>query len=402
MITLTEGLAFIAKEAQLRRETRSPASELIRLEEAPGRILASIVRTDRDYPPFNRAAMDGYAIRSQGYSRDQTFKIRGEILAGEAGEAPESGAVRIMTGAAVPEGLDAIVKLEESEEISDEVHFQREEISPYFNIARKGEDLRQGDEVLQPGHFLDVSAISLLASLGYDEVSVASLPRVSVLSTGDEVVSVSQSPSPFQIRDSNSQTINAFLRFRGIQPALYGPVRDQREDLHQSLSESLESDLLILSGGVSMGSRDLVPQILEALGVRKVFHRIAIKPGKPLWFGTTDRCTVFGLPGNPFSVQVCCRIFVNAWLRAWLGQSPEQPLYYRFAEQRKKKNELSEFLPVEPSERVGYRKEATALRLRPFNGSGDVSAGLHSSGIILHSPESKDLRPGDFIPFYPW
>lgn len=397
MISIEEALEKILAEVS------GANPEDVRLEESLGRILAKDVYTDRDYPPFHRSTMDGYAIKSSDYDSSKTYHCKREISAGMKSELdPNEEIVKIMTGAAVPEGLDAVIKVEDSQEIANEnsnlqVRFKSEKVFHFMNIAVQGEDLKKGELVIQAGAKIGMSEISLLASLGVDVVSVKSPPKVSVVSTGNEVVPVGSSPLPYQIRDSNSYSLIAILDRFKIRPRSVALVPDEESKIMEALREGLKSDILLLSGGVSMGSMDLIPPLLEKLGVKKIFHKVLLKPGKPIWFGKKENTVVFGLPGNPFSVQVCARIFLDPYIRSYLGMEIFKPLRYPFFGKRKKKNSLPEYFPVffETAERTG-------LNAKPFNGSGDIRAGLSSDGIALHPSELAEISDGAILDFYPW
>ncbi|TGK21000.1 molybdopterin molybdenumtransferase MoeA [Leptospira fluminis] len=393
MISLQEAISLIVSHAE------SSSSENLSLSESTGRILAESVVADRDYPPFRRATMDGFAVRSNGFSADRIYAYKSEVSAGMSLELqPGEQAVRIMTGAPVPEGLNAVIKVEDSiEEKKGFVRFRLPSVKENLNIALKGEDLKKGEPVLPAGQKIDASTLSLLASLGKKSVQVSRLPKVHIVSTGNEVISVEEEPLPWQIRDSNSYTIRAGLFKFGILPQKTTLAGDEKSVLRESLTEGLDSDILILSGGVSMGNYDLVPSVLADLGVEQIFHKIMIKPGKPIWFGKKKSTVIFGLPGNPFSVQVCFRIFVEAYLRKFSGMPPERPLLLPLAGSRKKKNKLAEFFPA-----ILDSSDQTKVSPKIFNGSGDVTAGLFSEGIALHPAEREELADGDPIEFHFW
>ena len=437
MISASAALELVVKQARqaaqsghVENDTEKSRVESVHLSDSFGRTLAEDIRADRDYPPFNRATMDGFALRSSEYSKDKLYRCSLEVLAGQSLALPaDCQIVQIMTGAAVPEELDAIIKVEESRSENKgqegrpfDVQFLRESVSPFLNIARKGEDLRQGEVTLFAGATIDGPSMGLMASLGYANVSVMRRPEIHIISTGDEIVSVEASPEFYQIRDSNAYTLLAFLKRRNLAAKSIVHCADDESALRDALRAGLQGDLLLLTGGVSMGSRDLVPSILSELGVGQIFHRIAIKPGKPLWFGAFGTshtagaghgCAVFGLPGNPFSVQVCARIFVAAWLGAWLGKEPPSPMNITLAGERKKKGDLTEFFPVsltpgatssESSDHSFSQESSSPVRIMPlpFNGSGDITAGLGSDGIAMHPASVEELQSGNSVRFYPW
>lgn len=347
--------------------------------------------------------MDGYAIRSEDYDPSKVYTCKKEIFAGmESILEPGEEIVKIMTGAVVPDGLDAVIKIEESEEISRngnsiQVRFNSDKVFHFLNIAARGEDLKKGESVLKTGTKIGMPELSLLASLGMNRVSVSSLPKVTIVSTGNEVVPVDARPHPYQIRDSNSYSLIALLKKYDIEPEAALLVPDEESKIIEALQQGLESDILLLSGGVSMGSMDLVPPLLKRLGVEEVFHKVLLKPGKPIWFGRKGQTVVFGLPGNPFSVQVCARIFLDPYIRSHLGMEILKPQRYSFFGNRKKKNSLPEYFPV-----FLETKEQTGIAAKSFNGSGDIRAGLFSDGIALHPADRNEIIEGDILDFYPW
>ncbi|TGN00646.1 molybdopterin molybdotransferase MoeA [Leptospira yasudae] len=397
MISIEEAISKILSQV--------PKSEIevLPLKESLGRVLAQDISADRDYPPFPRSTMDGYAIRSDRYESGKIYHCKKEIFAGmESVLDPGEEIVKIMTGAAVPAGLDAVIKIEESEEVSKKssetyVRLNSKKVFPYLNIALQGEDLKRSDLVLKTGTKILMPEISLLASLGIDRVAVSSLPKVTIISTGNEVIPIDAKPNPVQIRDSNSYSLLAMLRKYEIIPQAALLVPDEESKITQALEQGLNSDILLLSGGVSMGSMDLVPPLLKRLGVEQIFHKVHLKPGKPIWFGRKGKTAVFGLPGNPFSVQVCARIFLDPYLRSYLGLPRLPAQRYSFFGMRKKKNSLPEYFPV-----CFETKELTGITAKSFNGSGDIRAGLSSDGIALHPADRSEINDGDVLDFLPW
>lgn len=347
--------------------------------------------------------MDGFAIKSADYDSSKIYYCKKEIFAGMESKL-DSGEeiVKIMTGAVVPDGLDAVIKIEESEEISKEeneirVKLNSKKIFHFMNIAIEGEDLKKGESVLRSGTKIRMPEISLLASLGFDLVPVYCLPQVSIVSTGNEVIPVEAEPLSYQIRDSNSYSLLAVLDRYGIKPKSSLLVPDEESKIVDALSQGLESDILLLSGGVSMGSMDLVPVLLRKLGVEEIFHKVFLKPGKPIWFGKKGKTAVFGLPGNPFSVQVCSRLFLDPYIRSFLGLEIDKPQRFSFFGNRTKKNPMPEYFPV-----FLETKEQTGICTKSFNGSGDIRAGLFSDGIALHPADCSEIKDGDVLDFFPW
>ncbi|MCW7468454.1 molybdopterin molybdotransferase MoeA [Leptospira kanakyensis] len=396
MISYTEALEKILKES------RSYASEEIELKEAFGRVLSEDIYADRDYPPFHRSAMDGFAILSRDYLPNQNYSYHRELSAGKSMDLePEEKAIRIMTGAPVPEGFDVVIKIEDtvlSESNGQKiVTFSLKDVKPWQNIAKQGEDLKKGDLVLSKGVGLGTSEVSILASLGKNKLAVVKPPKVHIISTGNEVVPVYTSPLPYQIRDSNSYTVSSILSKYKIQPELVTHVPDSESEITNQIQQGLEADILILSGGVSMGSLDLVPAILQKLGVELIFHKTAIKPGKPIWFGKRKNTIVFGMPGNPFSVQTCSRIFLEPFLRKSFGQNQIPTYKLPYSTTKQKKGLFTEFFPVRLE-----TTDKTYLSPLTFNGSGDVRAGITSDGLAIFPSETSSIQKEDLVQFLPW
>ncbi|TGM52075.1 molybdopterin molybdenumtransferase MoeA [Leptospira biflexa] len=396
MISYTEALNLVLKE------TKSYGTEFIPLSQSMGRVLSENILADRDYPPFHRSAMDGFAISHKDYVKDLSYFYQRELHAGSTfTKLPGETVIRIMTGAPVPDGFDVVIKIEDAI-LSEKngiksVSFPMDGISPWQNIAKQGEDAIQNDSLLPIGTKLDISEVSLLASLGKFSVPVFSLPKVGIISTGNEVVPVDSSPLPHQIRDSNSYTIASSLFKFGIIPNFMIHVPDDEVKMKSIIKQGLDCDILILSGGVSMGEKDLVPDFLNKLGVTKIFHKIAIKPGKPVWFGKNETTLVFGLPGNPFSTQTCFRILIDPLLKSSFSQKIEQPLKFPSLTSKKKKHKLTEFYPVR-----FVTKEKTYLEPIEWNGSGDVKAARFSNGLAIFPSEKNQLEPEMMIQFLAW
>ncbi|MGB2754530.1 MAG: gephyrin-like molybdotransferase Glp, partial [Phycisphaerae bacterium] len=302
---------------------KSPRLEAVEvpLPEADGAVLAEPVASDSDLPPFDKSAMDGYAVRSADLARlPVDLAIVESLPAGTAPTRPIQGGTcaKIMTGAPVPAGADCVVKVEDTEALPDErVRILRTD--PGRNICARGEDVRKGETVLEVGRVLRPPEIGLLASVGRERVRTVRRPAVAVLATGDELVSVSTVPGPGQIRDANSWSLLACCRRAGVGAESLGVARDTLDHLGDRIARGLERDVLLVSGGVSVGEWDLVPKVLRDLGVTIHFATVRMKPGKPTLFATHGRGLVFGLPGNPVSTIVGFHLFVLPALRRMMG-----------------------------------------------------------------------------------
>ncbi len=396
MLTVDEAIASICA-------ARSKwGTETVPLDAALGRVLAEDVVADRDYPPFNRATMDGFAVKSDDVLKDGTaaFTIVGELFAGDdafctlhAGEA-----LKIMTGAPVPDSADAVIKIEEAVVSEGAVRFTAEGFARYQNIARRGEDMKKDGIVLSAHTLIRFGQLALLAAVGRTSVTVARLPRVAIISTGNEIVPVSDDAAPHQIRDSNSWAIAGFLKKYSIVPLKTILVPDTMEELVRVIEPVLAYDILIISGGVSTGDADLVPEALASCGVNEIFHRVKVKPGKPLWFGRVpDGICVFGLPGNPFSVQTACRIFIEPYLRACFELPDSRALSLPLNGPRKKRTAFDEFFPAALA-----GDDAAHIEPLSYTTSGDITAIAGSDGVALHAAAAGDLKKGDSATMYLW
>lgn len=296
------------------------------LSHAAGRVLAADVACDRDQPPFDRAMMDGFAVSSaDGVG---PLRVVGIVPAGGAYDAVVAGgeAVRIMTGAPVPAGTDAVQMFENTTWDDDHVTLTAP-VRPGENVARRGSELREGAVAVPSGARLTSARLGLLWSVGAATVQVVRAPRLAILSTGDELVELADRPGPSQIRDSNRGVIGDLCRRAGAEVVLERRVADDPSATRSAIADALDQvDVLVLTGGVSAGDFDVVGQCLRAEGVEVVFHKVDIRPGKPLWFGHRGAQLVFGLPGNPVSSAVVARVFLVPALRRLAGaQRPHDP-----------------------------------------------------------------------------
>jgi molybdopterin molybdotransferase len=364
----------------------TPVSRVARLPlaEVAGRILAAPVMSDLDMPPFDRSMMDGFAVRAgDAESAPVELRIVGVVHAGDAPET-EIGpgqTMKIMTGAPLPPGADAVVMVERSELIGDDRVRLTEAAVPGRHIARRGEDVREGDVVLDPGILLGPSQISVLAAVGATEAEVIAPPRVAVLTTGDELVPPGVRPGPGQIRNSNSAGLVARLARDGAVAADLGIVPDTMDATRAAVRRAIkEYDVVLLTGGISMGDRDLVGGALRDEGVTTVFHKVNIKPGKPLFFGHRDGTLVFGLPGNPVSVAVTYEIFVRPALRKLMRRAPwsrrRREAVLTGAEIRSLPRE--QYLPA-----IVWRHAGLRVALVRSHGSGDLFSFARANALLV-------------------
>lgn len=314
----------IGQALQLVLERAQPNSHVSKqLTTAAGYILAQPIVSDTDTPPFDKALMDGYAVRSSNITAAHTtLPLAGTVTAGDPPPVALAAgtAMLIMTGATVPAGADAVVIRELTQADGDAVTIEQFPVGPEQNLMRAGQICRQGSTVLDAGHMLRSPELGILAEAGLSSVKVIARPTVSVLPTGDELVPVGQPIQPGQIRNSNGVMLCAMADELGCPVIDLGIGRDDRDQLQALVKQGLRANILVLSGGVSAGDLDLVPEVLASCGVSEVFHKVRLKPGKPIWFGQAESGTlVFGLPGNPVSSLVCFRLFVEPAIRQMAG-----------------------------------------------------------------------------------
>jgi molybdopterin molybdotransferase len=318
-------MALLSVEDALARilEDVSPTpAETVMIEEAHGRVLAEPLQALVTQSPFDASAMDGYALRAADIGTlPATLAVIGEVAAGHPfpGSVYPGQAVRIFTGAPVPDGADTVVIQEDADRDGDKV-LVREGGQEGRNIRLRGFDFREGDQLLPAGRRMGPREIALAAAMGHRPVAVHRRPRITVLSTGDELVPPGGRPGPGQIIASNHLGIGALCEAAGAQVQQLGIARDTREDLLAHVSKAAGADVLVTSGGASVGDHDLVAPVLESKGMAIAFWKIALRPGKPLMFGRLGASRVLGLPGNPVSSFVCARIFLVPLVRALLGQ----------------------------------------------------------------------------------
>ncbi len=386
------------KEAQqiIAGHATSFGYETLTLDEAFERVLAEKIYADRDYPPFNRATMDGYAINFKDWEQGtKKYAVKEVVFAGQRyqQEIAAGECYKIMTGASVPPNADLVIRREDATEENGCVSFQVETVKRYQNIARKGEDIQADACIIGQNCICTAPVIGLLASVGKAEIQVEKLPNVALFTTGDELVEITEPVSDIQIRNSNQYLLKSLLKAWQIKPRICKHILDDKAALKQEISAALNSDIIILCGGVSAGDADYVPEILTDLGVKKLFHKVSIKPGKPIWCGQLlTGGLVFALPGNPFSCHVTFKLFVEHYLKACFGLPEEESLMLLLSVQKPKKTSFDEFFPATVNQ-----------QLTPvlFNSSGDIKAALTANAIARHPAETADLEAGTTVAFLP-
>lgn len=383
-------------EKLILENTLDLGAEIILFEEAAGRVLAENIKADRDLPPFNRVTVDGIAVKFAAIEKGiSVFKIKATQAAGaapiEVNELDEC--IEIMTGAALPASVDTVIRYEDVHIADSVAMLQPAEIKTGQNLHKKGADRKQGDVILTPGEIITPAAISLMASVGEYEVRVKRKPRVVIISSGDELVDVAATPSPYQIRRSNSYMVKAMLAQHGLDAATLH-IPDEPETIKDILQQCLHNyDVMLLSGGISMGKFDYIPQVLNELKVEQIFHKVLQRPGKPFWFGRqTDGSIVFAFPGNPVATFMCTQRYFIPWLYASLGATPKPARYAVLAANFRFKPQLQYFLQVKLSSAPDGRLMATPLE---GNGSGDF-ANLADTDAFMELPLEKDeFRMGE-------
>jgi len=394
-------------------------TETVDLLASNGRVLAEAITADRDFPPFRRAARDGYAVQSGDLQQlPAALKIVGEIRAGAMPDsipALEQGhAALIMTGAAAPAGADAIVMVEYTSRSGDEVTIMRG-VESGANIVDIGSEAHRGDRLIARGTRLDYVAISVAASVGRSQILVYAKPRVAVLATGDEIVDIDQHPGPTQIRNSNTYSLAAQIRAAGGEAVLLPTALDEPGALREAIAQGLQSDLLLMAGGVSMGKYDFVEQVLAGFQAEFLFTGARIQPGKPVVFGRVPYAAAslphpvnssensqryfFGLPGNPVSTMVTFELFARPMLEALAGQTPRKLafLHARLKSEIVTKPGLKRFLPAALSGEF----ERSEVELVRWGGSGDIAAAAHANCYVVVPPDRERIARGEWVAVLP-
>jgi molybdopterin molybdotransferase len=454
-LTVLEAFSMVLSVAdavrQVLEHAQSMPIEEVGLSAALGRILAAELTTSHDSPPFDKALMDGFAVQAPALSPQGVETKSGQTLASSAteevsqtlassattdvgqtlvssateevtlrvletitaGRLPTMSldrrtASRIMTGAMLPEGCNCVVPVEQSryDETMQSVVLPSAALKPEAHVMRRGTAATAGSTLLKSGVCLQPQHIAALAEFGHASVPAVRRPRVAILATGDELVNADHPLEPGKIRNSNEPMLVAQVwTARGV-PVALGIAPDDEDFLSQLITEGLQHEVLLLTGGVSAGILDLVPKQLLSHGVQKVFHGVHMKPGKPLWFGYRDmsivggrhRCLVFGLPGNPVSSLACFELFVRPALRALSGQQPAGPMQARLTRDFTVKGNRPVYQPVK------IRLQDGALCAEPvaWSASSDLKATVDANGMALFLPESGGYAAGQTVDIWIW
>ncbi len=365
-----------------------PVRADVALDAALGHVLAADVASDLDLPPFDRATMDGFAVVAGDAG---SLEVVEDIPAGKAPSRriSKGSAARIMTGAPVPEGATAVEPIEKVAVAGTRVTISSA-TRPGQNIARRGEDVKAGDVVLRRGHVVRAPEIALLSTVGCLSVPVWRRPSCAALSTGDELVEAPAKPGPGQIRESNSRSVAAQLAAIGCSCSVLGIARDTEADLDRHLRRGLDHDVFVITGGVSAGDRDLVVPMLKKLGVAYVLHHVAVRPGKPFFFGKLGAKRIFGLPGNPVSTFVTFELFVRPFVMRMMGHADgrRERVTATLATPLPKKLDRTQFLPA-------VLKEGK-VEILAWHGSGDQVT-LTKANALAIQPLDTALQAGEKV-----
>jgi molybdopterin molybdotransferase len=402
VVSFADASRIVREHADRLAGTPRHPPQLTSLLNTLGMVLAEPVRADRDQPPFPRSTRDGFACRAADLTAGLPLTIIGLIRAGEAGPiAISTGeAVEIMTGAPVPNGADCVVMVEHAQRKGDTLGLTRgRSIASGENIVPRGAEARAGEVIVPRGVRISAAQVAAAAACGAAQLNVFPQPRVAIVVTGDELVEVDQEPLVHQIRNSNSYSLAAQLLAAGAEPVRLPIARDERGDLEAVIRNALETDLLLLSGGVSVGKYDLVEEVLLALGAEFFFTGALIQPGKPVVFGrlaVEDRhIYFFGLPGNPVSTMVTFSLFVEPLLGALCGDASREPRFAqaRLASDVHVKTGLTRFLPAR------LRSVSTDVTVEPvaWQGSGDIASTSRSNCFLVVPADRPHLAAGETV-----
>lgn len=396
MITYEQALEAVIKN------THRLGPEKILLEKSIGRILNENVYSEIAMPPFDKSAMDGYAVKAADVkSALVKLKCIGVVQAGQVfkKKLKRGECVKIMTGAPVPAGADSVVMIEDTRECAGFVEVFKAAVKKE-NICFKGEDLKAGQRVLKKGEEISSSAVAILATVGRRLVEVIQKPKVSLISTGGEIIPPGLKLPKNKIYNSNGPLLCAFLQSDGISPQFLGIVKDKASDLRERIKKGLNADMLLISGGVSMGDYDLIPPVLRGLGVREIFHKVNIKPGKPFFLGIKNKTVIFGIPGNPVSNFLSYLIFVRPAIHKMMGCKNYGPVF--------KEGIVGREFHARPGRRhfvlAKITKKARRYQLLPVSGHGsaDTLSLSKADGFMMIDENASFVKINSRIKFITW
>ncbi len=394
MIPISEALKIIE------RETFSLNAEAIDLEKSVNRVLAQTVKADMDLPPFNRSQMDGFAVKSKDVKNAPVnLKIIGESIAGKGfdGKLKAGETVRIMTGARLPDGADAVQKVEEVREKDGLVEIL-ESVKNGQNVNPFASEIKRGEKIFGTGEIITEQMIAAIASFGYAKIKVFKRPKIAILSTGSEIVEISETPPRDQIRNSNSLMLKIFAD-RFADARILPHVADDVENLTAAIENALENyDVLLTTGGVSVGDYDFTKPVLRDLGAEIFFEKVSLKPGKPTVFAKRKNCLIFGLPGNPVSSAVTFYLFVRAAILL-MQSAKDCELRKDFAVVAERIKAAKERDSVLPASVTTNEKGALIIESLRFNGSSNFIAFARANALVF-VPQGKNLETGDVAEIY--
>ena len=389
MISVQEALDLMGEHPP------SLSSEKVDLSEALNRVLAQPVSADRDAPPFHRVAMDGIALNSAGLKNNSSFPVEGIQAAGQPQRQLQNiqNCIEVMTGAVLPTNTDCIIPYEQLNLEGGIARLESIDHTPFQHVHQQGTDAKKGDLLLQPDQVITPAVIGTLASVGISKVLVKTLPKIAICSTGDELVDVDQQPEPHQIRKSNAFMLQGALMDWGIKPEVFH-LKDEKEEMFDMLKPLLDKyQVLMFSGAVSKGKYDYLPEVLKELGMKKIVHGVAQRPGKPFLFGSFPKTTVFGFPGNPTSTFVCFNIYFKSWLRLQLGL-PILKYSARLTQ------DITFAAPLTYHALVRLSIEEGILWATPVSnsGSGDLVHLTQADGVLSLYSENQTFQKGKAYP----
>ncbi|MGE0115418.1 MAG: molybdopterin molybdotransferase MoeA [Steroidobacteraceae bacterium] len=397
---------FSVADAQAAIQAQVPLlpSDRLGLRELNGCVLAEPIVMERDQPPFDRVTMDGIALSAHVGNNTRRLRIAGTQAAGATPLSLQQATdcIEVMTGAELPPGCDCVIPVERLQ-IAEGYAQLNEDVQPsaWLNVHRRGSDAHAGSTLLQPGQRLSATEVAVIASAGHAQALVRRSPRIALVSTGNELIEPGEPIQSWQVRRSNTYALQAALQQHGHARIVDAHLVDDPDILRSRLQTLLdENDVLVLSGGVSMGKFDFVPQVLSELGVQCVFHKIAQRPGKPMWFGVrSDGKTVYALPGNPVSTLICLQRYVLPGLAKSMGASLPECEHISLAGAVKAHDELSVFLPVTLHCDTAGITHAIPC---PTRGSGDFISLLGTAGFVELPPAQGMIPAGSVVSLFRW
>ncbi len=400
MLPIERGLEIVMSTAKAKQRADWMAAETVALLDSTHRILREDILSDADSPRFDKAIRDGFAVRFEDITEvPAVLIVIGESRAGAGADVTinRGQCCEIMTGAPLPPGASAVVMVENTQRLSPTSVRILKAARENEGLLRRGAEARRGEKILQAGRQIGLADLGLLASSGKSSVMVSKRPRAAIIATGDELVEVDQEPQPGQIRNSNTYTICAQVQEAGAQPVMLGIGRDNLEDLRSKIRHGLEHDILLVSGGVSMGKYDLVETVFAEFGVDVLFDKIAMKPGKPTVFGHRGDTYVFGLPGNPISTMVAFHVFVRPLILFLLKAENTSPkiLEAKLEAEAKCDPERAALVPA----LVRFEGGQYRIRTAPWKGSSDLVGLARANALIMIPRRAGVLEPGESAQF---